>query len=150
VLLLAKLAIALENISKFIQNHLKKQKNNEKPDLFFVKIRNDIVFINGIEIVCKNIASKEKAAQYAVLELLTDHYFNFYVKNCDLNETLSIHRMIELLDERYNITINHDVQIRRIIKIIRDNIFKKFNTEDVIETIPWKGYRFNPKNVKLG
>jgi hypothetical protein len=147
---LDRLATALEDTSKRIRNYLKKQNYNKNIDSFFVKIRNDIIFINDIRVIHKDIASKEKAAQYAILELLTDQYFNSYVKGCDPNEAISIHRLIELLDERYNITINHDAQIRRIIRIIRDDVFEKFNTENVIETIPWKGYRFNPKNVKLG
>jgi hypothetical protein len=132
------------------QNYLQKQRDKKSSNLFFARIKEDKIYISGIEIANKDVANKERMTQYAILELFIDQLFNSYITNRTTNDLLNINTLMNILETRYNITINHEAQIRRSIKIIRENIFKKLGTTDVIETVLWKGYRLNPIYVKLG
>jgi DNA-binding response OmpR family regulator len=82
--------------------------------------------------------------------MLIEQHFNLYVMNRLPEKLLTLNDIMSELELRYGITINLESQIRRAIKSVRKEIFKKTGEDCVIETIPWKGYRLNPKFIKLG
>jgi hypothetical protein len=144
--LLDRLAIALWNTSKRIQNYLEKQKDNNIAKLYFVAIKGDSIFINNIEII-----TKKAKLQFIIFELLLEHYFETYVMKRNTKEFLSVRDLIKSIESKYKLTISQESQIRRSLNALKENIESKLGSQNhIIETVPWKGHRLNINSVKLG
>jgi DNA-binding winged helix-turn-helix (wHTH) protein len=133
----------LIDILTILKNYL--QNGGSYPaNLFFIKAKKKSIFINDVKIV-----SEETKLQYAILDLLIEHYFNSYVTDRVKYEYLSAKQLISML-VKYEIVITHEEQIRRSIKLLRKYIQEKIGENCIIKTIHWKGYMLNPTYVKLG
>ena len=96
--------------------------------------------------------SKCAKSQYAILESLIEHYFKSYVMNCSTKAYLRGNDLIAALAAKGIIITDKKAQIERPIRALRKIINNRLQVsgDEVIESVIWKGYRLNPKLIKLG
>lgn len=96
--------------------------------------------------------TKKATLQYASLELLMEHLFHLHVMNRPECEYLSVQELILRLEQKRKTEINQESQVRRPMTLLIEKFQKIPFTfgNSIIEVVPWKGYRLNPKRVKLG
>ena len=129
---------------------MRKKNQTESPIQLCVSIKGEdaYVYVNGA-----NIATKKRArSQYALLDILTDHFYHSYVRNRRGNDYLSIQQLISMMESEHGIEIGQDLQIRRPLRRVGEKVSERlFIPENLfIEMLPWHGYRFNPNYVRLG
>ncbi|GHT93669.1 hypothetical protein FACS1894122_09250 [Alphaproteobacteria bacterium] len=150
--LLTLVAEILDAISRSIRKFLEDHCTQENSNLFFIVMKEDGAFINGIKVANKIGKNGRITLRYAILEILVEQHFNSHVMNRSSKLYLNGDELILRGVSKNRDVNNKETQIEKPIRVLRKILTEKFGVSenDIIETVRWKGYRLNPAHVKLG
>ena len=124
----------LLRICKRIDDYKKSRMNIRNSDLIFVSFKSDGVYLNDIKFI-----DKKATLQRAIFDILIEHYKNeISCGSCYI-------QISKICDHLRNVGIdscNLENQINASIYRMRNAAHKIINSNNLIESSKWNGYRF--------